>query len=183
MSRIFQDSVQTLGQWSGTNPIKLVRGAYLHKEPAEKVARSKRETDENYDNAVRELITKQPNSVILATHNHHSVVSAFQLLQQGQAAVGSHPRNICFGQLYGMGDDITYGLTRALNNISLPPSVRVSIVKAIPYGGLHDVMPYLVRRAEENRGMLGGSMLEREALYDELKRRILRQLGFGLNRN
>ena len=82
-----------------------------------------------------------------------------------------------------MGDDITYGLTRELSRISLPPSIRVSIVKYVPYGGIHEVMPYLVRRAEENRGMLAGSMLEREELFEEVKKRILRQLRAGLNRD
>ena len=181
--RIFQDSVERLQQWSGNNSIKLVRGAYLHREPAEKVVHSKHETDENYDNAVRDLLTKRYNSVILATHNHHSVVKAFRLLQQGQIAVGSQPRTVCFGQLYGMGDDITYGLVRGLSSISLPQSVNISIVKYVPYGSLHDVMPYLVRRAEENRGMLRGSMLEREALYDEVKRRIMGYIGLGLSQD
>ena len=181
--RIFQDSVERLQQWSGTNSIKLVRGAYLHREPAEKIVRSKHEADENYDSAARELITKRHNSVILATHNHRSVVKAFRLLQQGQVAVGSQPRNICFGQLYGMGDDITYGLVRGLSSISLPQSVNISIIKYVPYGGLHDVMPYLVRRAEENRGMLRGSMLEREALYDEVKRRIMGHIGLDLSQD
>jgi proline dehydrogenase len=182
LTRIFKDSLQKLEHWAGINPVKLVRGAYLYREPAEKVAHSKQEADENYDNAVRHIITKGSNSVILATHNYHSIVKAVQLLQQGRVAVGSHPRTICFGQLYGMRDDITYGLTRELSNISLPPAIRVAVVKYVPYGGLHDVMPYLVRRAEENRGMLRGSILEREALYDEVKRRILRHFGLGLNR-
>ena len=181
--RIFQDSVERLEQWSGNNSIKLVRGAYLHREPAEKVVHSKQEADENYDNAVLELVTKRYNSVILATHNHHSVVKAFRLLQQGQVATGSHPRSICFGQLYGMGDDITYGLVRGLTSLSLPPSVNISIVKYVPYGGLHEVIPYLVRRAEENRGMLRGSILEREALYDEMKRRVMEYIGLGLSQD
>ena len=59
------------------------------------------------------------------------------------------------------------------------PSGKVSVVKYIPYGSLNEVLPYLVRRAEENRGMLGGSILEREALYDEIKRRIARRFGIS----
>ena len=174
--------MEKLEQWSGDNPIKLVRGAYLLREPSQKVVPSKLAADENYDKAVRELLTKHSNSVILATHNHRSVVNAIRLLRQGQIASGSQPRNVCFGQLYGMGDDITYGLVRELRNISLHPSIKVSIVKHIPYGRLHDVIPYLVRRAEENRGMLRGSMLEREALYYEIKRRVLRQFRCSTNR-
>lgn len=179
--RIFQDSLQKLERWSGDNPVKLVRGAYLLREPPEKVARSKDEADDMYDNAVQELITKRSNPVLIATHNHRSIVKAFRLLRQDQATVNKTPRIICFGQLYGMGDDITYGLVRELNNASFSPSFNIFVVKYIPYGGLSDVMPYLVRRAEENRGILRGSMIEREILYIEVKRRIMRWLGIALN--
>lgn len=77
-----------------------------------------------------------------------------------------------------MGDDITYGLVREMQNLKLPAG-KISIVKYIPYGSLNEVLPYLVRRAEENKGMLGGSILEREALYDEAKRRIARHFGIS----
>ena len=167
-------------RWSSTNSIKLVRGAYLSKEPPEAVARSKEETDQMYDRAVNHLIQNRTNGVLIGSHNHHSVVNAFQLLQSGKLAHGRDPRFICFGQLYGMGNDITYGLVREITKLSLPSSVNVSIVKYIPYGGLHDAMPYLVRRAEENRGMLRGSILEREALLAELKRRTWEFLGVGV---
>jgi hypothetical protein len=134
-----------------------------------------------YDNAVQELITKRTNSVLIATHNHRSVVKAFDLLRQDQATKSKHPRMICFGQLYGMGDDITYGLVREISNTTLNHGFNIFVVKYIPYGRLSDVMPYLVRRAEENRGILRGSMMEREFLYVEIKRRIMRRLGIALN--
>jgi proline dehydrogenase len=174
--RIFQDSVEKLNQWSGNNGIKLVRGAYLSHESTSKTVKSKQETDDNYDTAVEQLITMKPNSVILATHNHRSVVKAVNLLRDNRIASG-HPRTICFGQLYGMRDDITYSLVRQLNTLSPHSSVTLAVVKCIPYGPLNEVIPYLVRRAEENRGILGGSILEREILYSELKTRFLRQLG------
>jgi proline dehydrogenase len=78
-----------------------------------------------------------------------------------------------------MGDDITYGLVKEARNSAQSSAFRLVIIKYIPYGGLNEVLPYLIRRAEENRGMLGGSMLEREALWDEVKRRILATLGMG----
>jgi proline dehydrogenase len=158
----------------------LVRGAYLSKEPPEAVARSKEETDRLYDNTVTHLIQNRTNALLIASHNHHSILNAFHLLQSGKVAHGRNVRTICFGQLYGMGNDITYGLVQGLNKISLTPHVQVSVIKYIPYGGIRDVMPYLVRRAEENRGMLGGSILEREALFVELKRRTGEFLGIGL---
>ena len=131
-----------------------------------------------YDSAVYNLFTHRSNSVMLATHNHRSVVKAIQLLQQDYSKIMKRDRVIAFAQLYGMGDDITYGLVREMQNLKVPVG-KVSVVKYIPYGGLNEVLPYLVRRAEENRGMLGGSILEREALYDELKRRVARQFGFS----
>ena len=78
-----------------------------------------------------------------------------------------------------MGDHLTYGLVRELKRISPLPGIEINVIKFIPYGKLNDVMPYLVRRAEENRGMLGGSMFEREALYKEIKTRALNWLGIG----
>jgi len=171
-----------LQQWCGNNSIKLVRGAYFNREPPEMVAASKAEVDATYDSAVEEVLTTRPNSLIIATHNHATVVKAFRLLQQNQATL-SNKRQICFAQLYGMGDDITYGLVRELGRSTLTFSPNVSIVKYIPYGGLRDVMPYLVRRAEENRDMLRGSMLEREAYFTEIRKRMLSLLGLGLNRD
>lgn len=181
--RIFRDSLPMLQQWCGTNSIKLVRGAYFNREPPEIVARSKAEVDETYDRAVEDLITNRSNSLIIASHNHTTVVKAFQLLQGNRTAISRSNRKICFAQLYGMGDDITYGLVRGLGRSTHPFSPNVSVVKYIPYGGLRDVMPYLVRRAEENRDMLRGSMLEREAYYAEIRRRTLSFLGLGLNRD
>ena len=176
--RIFKDSLEKLSQWSGNNPIKLVRGAYLTQEPPDKVIQSKQEADDMYDTAVQNLFTQRTNSVMLATHNHRSVVKATQLLQQNHSKILPRDRVVTFAQLYGMGDDITYGLVREMQNMGISTG-KVAVVKYIPYGSLNEVLPYLVRRAEENRGMLGGSILEREALYDELKRRIARHFGIS----
>jgi len=173
-----------LEQWRGNNSIKLVRGAYFNREPPEMVARSKAEVDETYDTAVEDAITNKQNSLIIASHNHTSVIKAFRLLHENRTATSSsNNRKICFAQLYGMGDDITYGLVREFRRPGHPFAQNISVVKYIPYGGLRDVMPYLVRRAEENRDMLRGSMLEREAYYTEIRRRMLNFLGLGLNRD
>jgi proline dehydrogenase len=139
---------------------------------------SKQQADDLYDTAVQKLLLQKPNSVMLATHNHRSVLQATQLLRHNYSKIMHRDRVITFAQLYGMGDDITYGLVREMQNMDIPPG-KVSVVKYIPYGSLNEVLPYLVRRAEENRGMLGGSILEREALYDEIKRRIARHFGIS----
>src|SRR5204862_6593057 len=112
------------------------------------------------------------NSLMLATHNHSSIVKAWDLLRGNEVKTTARRRHIVFAQLYGIGDDITYGLIHNLRSLPHHPKVTVSVVKYIPYGPVDEVLPYLVRRAEENRGMFSCSMLEREALYKELKRRI-----------
>jgi proline dehydrogenase len=166
--------LEKLDQWSGNNPIKLVRGAYLTQEPPNKVIQSKQDADDMYDSAVQKLLTQRSNSLMLATHNHRSVVKAVQLRQNSK--LPGRDRQVTFAQLYGMGDDITYGLVHEMKTQSIP-SAKVSVVKYIPYGSLNEVLPYLVRRSEENRGMLGGSIIEREALFDEIKRRIRTRFG------
>jgi proline dehydrogenase len=178
-NRIFRDSFETVKNWSGNNPIKFVRGAYFNKEPLSKVNQSKIETDETYDSTIRYFLLHRSNSMIIASHNHRSIINAFEVLQNHK--IGGN-RIICFAQLYGMGDDLTYAMLRARENLPFG-SAKVSIVKYIPYGGLHDVLPYLVRRAEENRGMLRGSILEREALWFEVKRRFSSMFQMSFNRD
>jgi proline dehydrogenase len=124
------------------------------------------------------LLMRTSNPVMIATHNHLSVLGALHLLRRKKPQPG---RIICFAQLYGMGDDLTYGIVREVRKMRKLSSELV-VVKYVPYGPLNDAMPYLVRRAEENRGMLGGSILEREVLLGELKRRILRNFGLGSKR-
>lgn len=178
--RLFKDSFKKLSEWSGDNPIKLVRGAYLSQEPYPQVASSKTEVDENYDKAVTELLCNRTNPVIFATHNHRSILRAWQLLREGRVrAPPAANREINFAQLYGMGDHLTLAVLRCMKSTELQPNLRLAVIKYIPYGSLNEVMPYLARRAEENRGMLGGSILEREASYEELKRRLLRFLGIA----
>jgi len=180
--RLFKDGKDQLDQWRGNNPVKLVRGAYLYQEPSDKVHGSKEAVDDMYNQALTDLILNRRNSVMLASHNYASVLKAISLLQESRPPAWFQSRIICFGQLYGMGDDITYALARELRNIPVPRSIKLCVVKYVPYGPLEDVIPYLVRRAEENRGMLAGSMLEREALIGELKRRILVTFGLrGIN--
>jgi proline dehydrogenase len=171
--RIFKDSRQKLDVWASGSPIKLVRGAYLHLEPRSALVRSKHEADEQYDDAVRSILLSMPNSLMLATHNHQSIVRAWDLIRT-MSAPGIRTRAVTFAQLHGMGDDITFGLAQGIRGLCLPLGLHVSVAKYIPYGPLHEVLPYLVRRAQENRGILGGSMRERDVLYEELKRRIYR---------
>jgi proline dehydrogenase len=69
--------------------------------------------------------------------------------------------NVWFGQLYGMSDNISYNLAAAGYNVA----------KYMPFGPVKDVMPYLIRRAEENSSVAGQTGREVDLIKKELKRR------------
>ena len=72
-------------------------------------------------------------------------------------------QNIWFGQLYGMSDHISFNLAKAGFNVT----------KYLPFGPVKDVLPYLIRRAEENTSVAGQSIRELELIENERKRRKL----------
>ena len=94
-----------------------------------------------------------------ASHNEASVLHAIQLMQD--FGIKRTDDNVFFGQLLGMCDAITYALGGA----------GYAAFKYVPYGPVLDVIPYLSRRAMENKSVMLGVMKEREMLWSELKRR------------
>ena len=148
--------------------VKFVRGAYMEKERAyakkmgipSAVCISKDATDELFDKGVA-LAFEYPErvSVFLGTHNEKSTEKAAQLALKTYGTV-NHP-NVWFGQLQGMSDQITYNLSH----------VGASVAKLIPYGPVKEVLPYLVRRAEENTSIAGQTGRELKLLRAEQKRR------------
>ena len=147
---------------------KLVRGAYMEKENARAeemgyptpICGSKAETDANFDTAVRYILDNLKEiSIFAGTHNENSSKLLVDLMQEKGLAVSDE--NIWFGQLYGMSDHISYNLS--LNGYN--------VAKYLPFGPVRDVMPYLIRRAEENTSVAGQTSRELELIQREMKRR------------
>lgn len=82
--------------------------------------------------------------------------------QARDLGIGKDRQKLQFAQLYGMAEAMTYGLKNAGFQVS----------KYLPFGPVEQIMPYLVRRAEENRGMLSTSSLDRQLMKMELNRRV-----------
>lgn len=147
---------------------KLVRGAYLEKErdrAREKgypspVYDRKEETDRDFNEAIKFCID-HIDTVYLgnATHNEQSCLYAIDLIRE-KGLPKDHP-HIWFSQLYGMSDHITFNLGANGYNAA----------KYIPYGRVSLVVPYLIRRAEENSSVGGQVARELELIKKELKRR------------
>jgi proline dehydrogenase len=148
--------------------VKLVRGAYMEKERAraeEKgyaspIQKNKEQTDRDYNQAVEYCINNLDQlSVIVASHNEQSNLLAARLLdEKGVAHNHSH---IHFSQLFGMSDNITFNLAKEGFNVS----------KYLPFGPIRDVIPYLMRRAQENSSMSGQTGRELTLINKELARR------------
>jgi proline dehydrogenase len=148
--------------------MKLVRGAYMEKEnkrAEEKgyvspICVSKEATDVNYDNAVQYMLEHIDKMAIFAgTHNE---LSSYKLMEMmAQRGIAKNDSRIWFGQLYGMSDNISYNLAENGYNVA----------KYLPFGPVKDVMPYLIRRAEENTSVAGQTSRELSMIKAERKRR------------
>lgn len=148
--------------------VKLVRGAYLEKEnerALEKgyrspICSSKNETDANY-NAGIDFCMQHLNrmDIFVGTHNEES--TQYILQKMADQNLSKNDPRIWFGQLYGMSDHISYNLS----------SMGYQVAKYLPFGPVKDVMPYLIRRAEENTSVAGQTNRELELIQAERKRR------------
>lgn len=148
--------------------VKLVRGAYMEKERARAremgypspIQPDKEASDKDYDLAVRYCIDHLDQiAVIVASHNEASNLLAAELLDQKSIA-HNHP-HIHFSQLYGMSDNITFNLAKE----------GFSVSKYLPFGPIRDVIPYLMRRAQENSSVSGQTGRELALIKRELARR------------
>ena len=148
--------------------IKIVRGAYLEKE-RERARRlgykspinpSKSETDREYNKALELFIENiDVVEICVGTHNEYSCKLLVQYMAENKFA-NNHP-HICFSQLYGMSDTISFNLANAGYNVS----------KYLPFGPVESTLPYLARRAEENTAIAGQMSKELEIIAKERRRR------------
>jgi len=148
--------------------MKIVRGAYMekeHKRAEEKgyptpICESKEATDINYDFTMAYMMDHLDRMAIFAgTHNEASSYKLIELMEQ--KGIAKNDRRIWFGQLYGMSDNISYNLAANGYNVA----------KYLPFGPVRDVMPYLIRRAEENTSVAGQTSRELNLLKAEKDRR------------
>ncbi|MBL7756761.1 MAG: proline dehydrogenase family protein, partial [Chitinophagaceae bacterium] len=147
---------------------KLVRGAYMEKERKRAqemgypspIQPDKASSDRDYNDGLRFCIDHLDRiALIVASHNEDSNLLATQLLQQRGLPL-NHP-HIHFSQLYGMSDNITFNLAHAGCHVS----------KYLPFGPIRDVIPYLMRRAQENTSVKGQTSRELMLIKRELQRR------------
>ncbi|XP_052334345.1 hydroxyproline dehydrogenase isoform X4 [Oncorhynchus keta] len=160
--------------------VKLVRGAYMDKERklansegcSEPVHESWEHTNDSYNGSLDillELISRDPQRyrIIVATHNEESVRRAVQ--RMGELGMDKDGGSVCFGQLLGMCDHVSLTLAQQ----------GYLVYKSVPYGSVDNTLPYLVRRAQENRTVLQGIRKERDLLRLELHRRLRQGLRQG----
>lgn len=167
------DAIQTSADQMFCLGVKLVRGAYMDKERnlakkeerTDPIHESWEKTNESYNRCLEimlNLISEKPERymIIVATHNEESVRrTVTRMLELG---INRDSSSVCFGQLLGMCDHVS--LTLAQHGFS--------VYKSVPYGTVDDTLPYLVRRAQENRTVLQGIRKERDLLRQELRRRV-----------
>lgn len=150
---------------------KIVRGAYMEKErerAEEKgytspICKDKAATDTCFNDSMTYILNNLEDvSVFIGTHNEESTLMALRLMEEFK--VSKNSSKIWFGQLYGMSDHISFNLSQKGYNVA----------KYVPFGPVKDVMPYLIRRAEENTSVAGQTSRELDLIEQERKRRKLK---------
>lgn len=149
--------------------LKVVRGAYMEKErdrAKEKgypspICVDKQATDDNYNEAINYMMEHKKMALFAGTHNEES---SYKLIELAKAhKIEPNDKRLWFGQLYGMSDHISFNLAKEGYNTA----------KYVPFGPVRDVMPYLIRRAEENTSVAGQTSRELNLIKEERKRRKL----------
>ena len=148
--------------------LKIVRGAYLEKERerAKKmgypspIQKDKESCDNDYNLALRFCMNHIDKIALCAgTHNEQSSILLTQLMDENN--ILKNDQRVYFSQLLGMSEHISFNLS---NN-------EYNVAKYMPYGPIKDVLPYLIRRAEENTSIAGQTGRELSLIIKEKKRR------------
>ena len=147
---------------------KMVRGAYMDKERnrAEEmgypspIQDDKKSTDDDFNSAIEYCVENYTTiSSCCASHNMESNMLQAKLIHE--KGIDHNHQHINFCQLYGMSDNITYNLANAGYNAA----------KYVVYGPIKDVIPYLIRRTQENASVTGDMSRELSLIESEVKRR------------
>ncbi len=150
--------------------IKLVRGAYMEKERRRAksnnykspICETKLKTDENYNNCMSFIFSNINDfNLFIGSHNERSNLLATEIMEKHQ--IKNNDKRVWFSQLYGMSDNISFNL--ALN--------RYNVTKYLPFGPIKEVIPYLIRRLDENTSVSGQTSRELKLISKEIKRRRL----------
>lgn len=148
--------------------MKLVRGAYMEKEREraeekgykDPICENKEATDIMFNDVLTYMFKNIEDMAIFSgTHNEESSYLLMDLI--AKSGLDKNDRRVWFGQLYGMSDHISYNLAESGYNVA----------KYLPFGPVRDVMPYLIRRAEENTSVAGQTSRELRLLKEERDRR------------
>ena len=148
--------------------LKLVRGAYLEKEREQAtkknyldpIQKDKRATDNDFTKAVEFCVDNiETVSLCTGTHNEKSVLHLTDFMKK--RALKNNDSRIWFAQLLGMSDHISFNLSKEGYNVA----------KYVPYGPIKEVIPYLIRRAEENTSVSGQTGRELSLIKMEVERR------------
>ncbi len=148
--------------------VKFVRGAYMEEERAraaalgypDPICKDKKATDDNYDAAVEFVMDHLDRfEMFMGTHNEESNYKLAKLMDE--KGIDRGDSRIFFAQLLGMSDNISFNLAHEGFNVT----------KYVPYAAVRDVLPYLIRRAEENTSVAGQTSRELRMLKLEMERR------------
>lgn len=152
--------------------VKLVRGAYMEKEReratkmgyTSPIQPDKAASDWDYDEALK-FCTEHIDFMSLCAGSHNENSSQLLVQLMAQKGLANNDERVYFSQLFGMSDHISYNLSAAGYNVA----------KYLPYGPVAAVLPYLIRRAQENTSAKGQAGRELTLIINELRRRRLKQ--------
>jgi proline dehydrogenase len=149
---------------------KLVRGAYMEKERARAAEKGypspiqpdKQSSDMDFDSAAHYCLQHLDSlALFVGTHNEASCLKVVRYMQEHNLPASTD--RVYFSQLYGMSDNISFNLAHS----------GYHVAKYLPYGPVKDVLPYLMRRAQENTSVAGQTGRELSLINKEIKRRKL----------